>query len=237
MNKNVFGLSLILMVGLLFTTACGETNQSTPIGDGSWQADFDVSDCNLVTTGSNPFFILEPGFEIVLESSTEMVIITVLDEVELVDGIETRVVEEREWKNGDLIEVSRNFFALCEETNDVFYFGEDVDMFSDGVINSHSGEWRAGIDDARAGLMMPEEPFIGQKYFQEIAPRVAMDRAEVVSLDTELNTPAGTFIDCLRTQESTALNLAEREFKTYAPGIGLIQDQNLLLTSYGFIDN
>ena len=75
------------------------------------------------------------------------------------------------------------------------------------------------------------------RYYQEIAPGVAMDRAEILSIDTVLKTPAGEFEDCLETAEGTALNLLEREIKIYAPGIGLIQDANLLLTEYGFIDN
>ena len=72
------------------------------------------------------------------------------------------------------------------------------------------------------------------RYFQEIAPDVAMDRAEVLSLTHSLETPAGEFSECLRTQEGSALKPNEREFKTYAPGIGLIQDQSLLLVGYGF---
>jgi len=78
---------------------------------------------------------------------------------------------------------------------------------------------------------------VGMKYYQEIAPGVAMDRAEVLSLDEVLKTPAGDFPNSLKTQEGTALNLLEKEFKTYAPGIGLIQDQKLLLVDYGYIDN
>jgi hypothetical protein len=83
--------------------------------------------------------------------------------------------------------------------------------------------------------MMPGKPSLGMKYYQEIAPGVAMDRAEIVSLDETLETPAETFSKCLKTKEGTALNPLEKEFKTYAPGIGLIQDQNLLLTEHGFI--
>ena len=63
-----------------------------------------------------------------------------------------------------------------------------------------------------------------------------MDRAEIISLDEVLETSAGTFTNCLKIKEGTALNRFEREFKTYAPGIGLIQDQSLLLISHGFID-
>jgi hypothetical protein len=35
----------------------------------------------------------------------------VLDETKTVDGVETRIVEERETVNGKPIEVSRNYFA------------------------------------------------------------------------------------------------------------------------------
>jgi hypothetical protein len=237
MKNKFFFISFVLMVGLLLTTACTGNQQGTAIGDSSWQQDFGISECNLLTTGSNQFFILEPGFEIVLESSTEKVVISVLNETVWVDGVETRVVEEKEWKRGALIEISRNFFAFCEGTEDVYYFGEEVDMFLGGILNSHSGAWRAGQDGAKAGVIMPGDPTIGMKHYQEVAPGVAMDRAEVISLETVLETPAGAFTACLKTKEGTALNLAEIEYKTYAPGIGLIQDQNLLLTSYGYIDN
>jgi len=34
--------------------------------------------------------------------------------------VDARVVEEREWVDGVLVEVSRNLFAICDKTNDVF---------------------------------------------------------------------------------------------------------------------
>lgn len=171
-----------------------------------------------------------------MEGTIEKVAITVLDETREIDGVTTRVVEEREWKYGEMVEISRNFFAICPDTNDVFYFGEEVDIYRDGALVSHSGAWLAGEDGAKAGLMMPGRPEVGMKYYQEIAPRVAMDRAEIVSLDATLKTPAGSFSNCLRTMEGTALNPLEREYKIYASGIGLIQDESLLLTQYGFAE-
>ena len=61
-----------------------------------------------------------------------------------------RVVEEREWKDGELVEVSRNFYARCVQTSDIFYFGEDVDIYEDGVIVSHDGAWLAGQERRRS---------------------------------------------------------------------------------------
>jgi hypothetical protein len=143
-------------------------------------------------------------------------------------------VEEREWKKGRLKEVSRNFLAICAATGDVFYFGEDVDIYRDGKVASHAGAWRAGEKDAKAGLLMPGRPRVGMRYYQEIAPGEAMDRAEVMRLDEPLETPAGSFPRCLRTTEGSALDPLEKDDKVYAPGIGLVKDEDLLLTRYGF---
>jgi hypothetical protein len=101
-------------------------------------------------------------------------------------------------------------------------------------VFSHSGAWLAGQKGAKAGLIMSGDPTVGMRYYQEIAPDVALDRAEVMSLDETLEKPAGSFSNSLKTQEGNALDPGEKEFKTYAPGIGLSQEESLLLTSYGF---
>jgi hypothetical protein len=229
-------LAVVIMVGICATGCMGAATSSPP-GESTWQEEFGLSDCSLAPTGRNGYFVLEPGSRLVLEGKSllgqdETLVITVLDETREVDGVVTRVVEEREWRGGELIEVSRNFFAICERTKDVFYFGEEVDMYQGGQLTSHSGAWLAGENGAKAGLMMPGKPKVRMKYYQEIAPGVAMDRAEIVSLDDTLETPADTFSKCLKTKEGTALNPLEQEFKVYAPGIGLIQDANLLLSEY-----
>ncbi len=236
----VFALAVAILA-----TGCG-TPSSDFFTDLSWKQKFGISECALESTGRNRYFILEPGFQLVLESSNEKVAITVLDETKTITGVvdetktsttvTTRVIEEREWKDDELIEVSRNFFAICPTTKDVFYFGEEVDDYKDGDVVSHGGAWLAGESGAKAGLIMPGKPTVGMKYYQEIAADVALDRAKIVSLDETLETPAGAFSNSLKTQEGTALNPGEKEFKIYAPGIGLSQEESLLLTDYGFIE-
>ena len=200
-----------------------------------WQEEFGISKCNLLTTGRNGYFVLEPGFQLVLEGDDTRLQITVLDETRQVDGVVTRVVEEREWKNGKLYEVSRNYFALCEQTKDVFYFGEDVDFYKDDKVVNHDGAWVAGVKGNKAGLMMPGTPKPGMRYYQEIAPGVAMDRAEIVSLDETCSTPAGTFSGCMKVREGSAIEFFAREYKYHAPGIGLVRDEDLRLIRYGFV--
>lgn len=199
-----------------------------------WLEEFSLADRTLVPTGRNPYFILEPGFQLTLEKENEKLVITVLDETKEINGVITRVVEEWEWEDEELIEVSRNFFAICERTKDIFYFGEEVDDYQNGQIVGHGGAWLAGQNRAQAGLLIPGKPSVGLRYYQEMAPGVAMDRAEVISLEVAFRTPAGMFSRCLKTQEGTALDPREKEFKLYAPGIGLIQDGGLLLTQHGF---
>jgi hypothetical protein len=201
-----------------------------------WQVDFGLSERNLAPTGRNPFFILEPGFQLSFASEDEKLVITVLDETVMIGKTKARVVEEREWTKGELIEVSRNYFAICPKTKDVFYFGEEVDDYKNGQIAGHSGAWSADHSGNKPGLIMPGNPVIGMKYYQEIAPRVAMDRTEVLSLTESLTTPAGTFENCLKTREGSALKPMERGTKIYAPGIGLLKDGDMLLTKHGFID-
>ncbi|HEV8386330.1 MAG TPA: hypothetical protein VGQ03_01785 [Nitrososphaera sp.] len=204
--------------------------------DEGWLTSFNLEECELSSTGSNSYFFLEPGYQLTLEGQEDgdriQLILTVLNETRIVDGVETRVVEERESENGELIEVSINFLSFCNDTKDIFYFGEEVDMYADGEVESHGGEWLAGEDGAAAGLLYPSNPTVGMKYYQEIAPGVAEDRAEVLSLDEVLNVPAGNFEKVLKVEETTPLESGEKEYKYYAPGIGLLQDEDLKLTKY-----
>jgi hypothetical protein len=223
------------------STASGETREVKfkPNGEiedteaDEFTSDFAAEKPDLTSIGRNPYFILEPGYQLVLEGGDEVLTITVLDETKTVDGVETRVVEERETKNGKTAEVSRNYFAISKRTNSVYYFGEDVDEYKEGQVSGHGGSWLAGAGNARLGLLMPGQPLLGAKYAQEVAPGKAMDRSEVVELDAVMKTPAGEFKNCLKTEETTPLEPASKEFKHYAPGIGLVQDGSLKLVRYG----
>ena len=124
--------------------------------------------------------------------------------------------------------VSPNFFAINKKTCDLYYFGEDVDIYKNGKVSSHEGGWRSGVNGARYGLMIPGKPVVGDRFQQEVAPKVAMDRSEVVAVTETFQTPAGTFKNCLRTRESSGLEGGSEE-KLYAPGVGLIKDDKLLL--------
>jgi len=217
----------IVAIGMLPLTGCA--------GTGEWTSHFVMEGDELVSVGRNRYFILEPGYQMVLEGGGTQLIITVLNETKMVDGVGTRVVEERETKNGQLIEVARNYFAISKRTNDVFYFGEDVDMYKDGKVVNHDGSWLSGVNGGKFGLMMPGRPLINASYYQEVVPNVAMDRATIMSTTEIVKTPAGEFTNCLKMKETTPLERLT-EYKYYAPGIGMVSDGKMSLVKAGKVD-
>ena len=219
----------VLIAWSLGLAAQGTKNAGKPqSGKQAWRESFTVNKANLVDTGRNIYFILEPGYRLTFEHGKDTLTVTVLDETKIVDGVKTRVVEERETSGEQLAEVSKNYFAIDKTTNDLYYFGEDVDEYKDGKIVGHEGAWLAGVNGARFGLMMPAHPKVGDRYYQEQAPKVAMDRAEILSVTETAKVPAGTFTNALHTRESSALE-GGSEDKWYAPDIGLIKDADFVL--------
>jgi hypothetical protein len=221
----------VLIAGSYFVLADDKADPTE-----GWTIDFAADRDSLTHTGKNPYFILEAGYQLVFEDDDERVVKTVLDETKMVDGVECRVLEERETKKGKLVEVSRNYFAISKRTNSVYYFGEDVDEYKDGKVTAHGGSWLAGKDGAKFGLMMPGVPLLKARFYQEVAPKLAMDRAEIVALGITLKTPAGEFKNCLKIEETSPLEPNVKEFKLYAPGIGCVQDGGAKLVKYGKVE-
>lgn len=225
-------LSLLASVALLAVTGAATHAQDKPLAAG-WQEDFGVGTCKMLTSGRNDYFVLEPGYTLVLQEGDTRMEIKVLDETRDVAGVTTRVVEEREWDKGKLHEVSRNYYAICESTKDVIHFGEDVQHLVDGKVVKTEGTWIAGVNGNRPGLVIAGKPKLNYKYYQEIAPGVSMNRGEIVSLSETCKSPAGIFIKCMKVRGTSTMDAKKLEYKYYAPNIGLVQDQNLRLVKYG----
>ena len=210
--------------------------------------EFPIEKCDFRASGANPYFRLTPGRQAYFSNQRcvaagdcdelEELWITVTNRTRDIqlreDGvtrtITTRVVQEFETADGELVEISRNFFAVCQPTRDVYYFGEEVDIYEDGRIVSHDGAWLAGRRGAEPGIIMPDDAFLlGSRYFQERAPGVAEDRAEHVANDLEVDVPAGFLEDCVQINETTPLEPGSVSTKVYCPGKGLVRDGELEL--------
>jgi len=184
----------------------------------------------------------------------EAVAVSMLADTQTVNGQATRVMEEREWvgefgEEPELAEVSRNFVIMCPNTQDVFYFGEDVclnaedeDALEAPLYSGHynceademlygTGAWRAGLGDDEPGLLFPGGTFLlNAAHFQELAS---------VALDWAMNAEAGLseagFDDCVMVLDRNLLedpkSKEEGDEKIYCPDIGIVMDEDLELVS------
>jgi hypothetical protein len=199
--------------------------------------DPDLANFTNPTTINNEFFPLAAGTELILEGEddgeTIRVEITVSDpiETEVVDEVVTLVMVETEYEDGELVEISYNFIAQADDGT-VCYFGEDVDIYEGGVVVSNDGAWRAGIDGALPGILMPADPQVGDAFFQESAPGVAEDMSSVVAFGRAISVPAGDFDDTLTAKDCNPLEDAETDRKVYVRGIGLAIDEDAELIEY-----
>lgn len=235
--------ALLVTISVLSMGGCSSGNG----GGGSCpETNTDVQACDPVTggpfslDGANEFFPLDVGNESVLEGieiddEGEEVEVriesTVLDETEMVAGVETRVVEEIAFEDGELIEVARDFYAVLPDST-VCYFGEDVDNYEDGMVVNNDGSWRAGENGNKPGIIMPGDPQVGQVYLQESAPPIALDQAENIALGEEIDVPFGVFNDTLTVLDCNPLENGKLDQKVYVSGIGTALDETAELISF-----
>lgn len=207
-------------------------------------------ECEFVDEGETPYYILKPGFQLVLEGPEDgehiTLVITVTDQTKKIlipeiGWVTTRVIEEKEWADGIPKETSTTFFAIDKKTNNVYDFGDETDIFNDEgtEVVGHEGGWLAGQPDAnglaKAGIFMPGTFLLGAKYYQQLAEGNSMERAENSEMGLTVKTPAGTFKDCIRVRETNWSEPQGAEtFKTHAPGIGLLGEDTLELVAYGY---
>ena len=203
---------------------------------------FPIEQCHFSAFGGNAYFVLNPGHQLILsgeeDGSVVDLTITVLDELRRISlptangarSIATRVIEEREIIDGELTEVARHFYARCIETSDVYYFGEEASLYEAGEIVSTVGSWEAGTSGAVPGILMPGTFMLGARYLHQQAPGAIMDMAENFESEMTIETAIGRLENCVRVLEFDGFKPeTEPSIKTYAPGIGIINDDDILL--------
>jgi hypothetical protein len=175
----------------------------------------------------NPFFPLTPGMTWTYQGASEGVATTNITRVtsctRVIEGVTTTVVHDEAKEGGVLAEDTLDYYAV-DCSGNVWYFGEDTMEFNPP---STEGSWISGVDDADAGFIMLANPQVGDRYFQEFAPGVAVDLAKVISLAGSACVPYQNFCsdELLVTKETSQLNPGVAENKFYASGIGFIRGE------------
>ncbi|HET6638925.1 MAG TPA: hypothetical protein VFH82_09110 [Gemmatimonadota bacterium] len=185
------------------------------------------------TASTNPYFPMEVGSQWTYEGEEDGVpvslLITVLDETRLIAGVTARVIEEREWEDDELLEVSWNYFAAAGDGT-ICYFGEDVDVYEEDEI-VHEGAWCAEDSPNAPGIIMPADPRPGMKFPMESAPGIAEDEGTIVGIGP-VTVPFGRFDETLRVREFNPLD-GGKGFKAFGAGVGLLVDGPVELTDFG----
>lgn len=143
-------------------------------------------------------------------------------------GVQTVVQRDFAYEDGLLVEDTFDYYAQDSDGN-VWYMGEDVTNFiydDDGILieTNNASAWIAGENGAQPGWIMPAIPSLDFAYFQEVAPAdAALDEARIWGTGLTIASGDSVFEDVLAILETSSLDPDAREFKYYAPGVGLIR--------------
>lgn len=135
-----------------------------------------------------------------------------------VDGVPVavRTVQYMAVSDGRIKEVAYDWFAQADDGS-VWYLGEDVFMYENGVVAGTEGTWVVGKDGPPA-MIMPAAPKVGNVYRPENAPEVVFEEVTVKAVDQTIPGPYGPIRGAMTVSE---LHMdGTREDKVFAPGYG-----------------
>jgi hypothetical protein len=182
-------------------------------------------------TVNAPLFPLIPGTTLVYtgvkDRKSAVDVVVPSRDTRVIDGVRTRIVEDRLFLDGVLEERTSDYYAQDRCAN-VWYFGEDTaELDEHGRVISTEGSFHAGIDGAEPGVYIQAEPQLGRWFRQEWYRGQAEDTYRAVDLSTSIRVPYGSFNRAVRTEERTALEPNVIDAKWYVRGIGEVKETSL----------
>jgi hypothetical protein len=191
----------------------------------SSRVDLDSPRFSHPTSVSNPLFPVSQQKSVLLLGRVDgkpfRTEVTLLPETRIVEWqgrrVETLVSQYVAFLDGRIHEVAYDLYAQ-DDDGAVWYFGEDVFNFGDGVITDTHGTWLAGRDGP-AAMIMPAEPKVGDVYRPENIPGLVFEEVTVKAVGRRLAGSLGAVEGGLVVEEFHLLDNA-KERKTFAPGYG-----------------
>lgn len=148
-------------------------------------------------------------------------------------GVPSMIQRDRAFEDDLLVEDTFDYYAQ-DTAGNVWYLGEDVTNYlydqDDNLIGTtNSSSWRAGVNSALPGHIIPADLTPTINYYQEFAPfDAAIDEGTTLASDLELSIMIGNYSNVLAVLETLDTEPDARGIKYYAPGIGLIaEDEGL----------
>ena len=176
---------------------------------------------NFVKRVDNPWFPLKPGTtwryrgEKDGKAGTQVTVVT--SKTKTVLGVRATVVHDRVFTDGEgLTEDTFDWYAQDKQGN-VWYVGEDTKELDHGRVTSREGSWEAGVKGARAGIVMPGHPRVGDRGLMEYWKGHAEDHFQITSIRGNR----------MSTKEWTPLEPRVRDRKTYRRGTGEISEETV----------
>ena len=146
------------------------------------------------TVIDNPFMPLTPGTKYmytgIKDGEHQKDLVTVIGSyTKTISGVICTVVLDRVFVSGALEERTHDFFAQDKKGN-VWYFGEDTKEFENGAVSSTEGSFKAGVNGAKAGIIMEANPMPEDLYFQENSPgEDAVSKFQRLAADRRVHRP------------------------------------------------
>ena len=183
-----------------------------------------IDPANFSPNVTNQFFPLTPGKTLIYTGTKDakkaLDLVAASSRTKVIDGVRTRVVEDRLFLNNVLEERTSDYYAQ-DRCGNVWYFGEDTaELDSHGHVVSTEGSFHAGVDGAQPGVFMQAHPAVNRRFRQEWYEGHAEDAFKVISRSSSVTVPFGSFRHALRTEETTALEPDVLDNKYYVKGIG-----------------
>ena len=151
-------------------------------------------------------------------------VVTVTHRTKVIDGVTTRVVQDRLFLDGKLAESTSDYYTQ-DNAGTVWYFGEDTETLdANGKVLDREGSWQSGVDGAQPGVFMEAKPTRGHTFRQEYYAGHAEDHFAVVDLSTPIRVPAAAYRNAMLTKEWTPLEPDVLDHKYYVRGIGEVRE-------------
>ncbi|MCX5357450.1 hypothetical protein OG864_01565 [Streptomyces sp. NBC_00124] len=136
-----------------------------------------------------------------------------------VDGkpVQARISQYAAFSDGRIQEVALDWYAQADDDS-VWYLGEDVFNYDNGVVADTDGTWQAGRDKAPPAMIMPADPEKGDVYRPENLPEIVFEEVTVRAVDQTVDGPYGKIEGAMTVRE---LHMdGSTEDKVFAPGYG-----------------